>query len=140
MKIVNRSDLGTNPDLPLKILQFGGGVFLRGFVDWMVQILNEETDFGAGVVIVKPTEYGDYGSLESQDGLFTVLLEGVERGELKIQKKLITCVQQVVNPYQEWDAYLKLAEVGTLRFIVSITTKAGIKFYPSDAPTDLPPK
>ena len=28
-----------------KILQFGEGGFLRGFVDWMIQIINEKTDF-----------------------------------------------------------------------------------------------
>ncbi len=140
MKTVNRSDLGTIPDLPLRVLQFGGGNFLRGFVDWMIQILNEETEFNAGVVIVKPTGHGDYGILQSQDGLFTVLLEGVEKGETKTQKKLVTCVQRIVNPYSEWEAYLKLAEVDTLRFIVSNTTEAGIQFNASDTLTDLPPK
>ena len=37
-----------------KILQFGEGNFLRCFVDWMVDIMNEKADFGAAVQIVQP--------------------------------------------------------------------------------------
>src|SRR5690625_3931896 len=44
--------------LPEKVLQFGGGNFLRAFTDWMIDIFNKETDFAGSVVIVKPTERG----------------------------------------------------------------------------------
>ena len=30
---------------PVKVVQFGEGNFLRGFVDWMIDIANEKTDF-----------------------------------------------------------------------------------------------
>ena len=33
-----------------RIIQFGEGGFLRGFVDWMLQIVNEETDYEGSVV------------------------------------------------------------------------------------------
>ena len=29
---------------PIRVLQFGGGVFLRGFFDWMMQKANEKKD------------------------------------------------------------------------------------------------
>ena len=41
-------------DKKVKILQFGEGNFLRCFVDWMVDIMNEKADFGAAVQIVQP--------------------------------------------------------------------------------------
>ena len=41
-----------------KIIQFGEGGFLRGFVDWIVQIVDETTDFNASVVVVQPIEKG----------------------------------------------------------------------------------
>ena len=34
------------------VIQFGEGGFLRGFVDWILQILNEETFFEGGAVVV----------------------------------------------------------------------------------------
>ena len=121
-------------------MQFGGGNFLRAFVDWMVQILNEETDFNGGVVVVKPTERGNYQALKNQDGLFTVILDGIKNGELIAEKKVIDCVQEVVNPYVEWGTYLKLVENPDLRFVVSNTTEAGIKFNSEDKFEDNPPK
>lgn len=140
MKELNRETTNKTETLPIRVMQFGGGNFLRAFVDWMVQILNEETDFNGGIAVVKPTERGDYQTLKSQDGLFTVVLDGIKNGNLVAEKKLVNCVQQVINPYSEWDAYLKLAENEDLRFMVSNTTEAGIKFNANDTSDDKPPK
>lgn len=124
---------------PTKILQFGGGNFLRAFVDWMVQVLNEETDFNAGVAMVKPTEHGDYHTLKEQDGLFTVILDGINNGMPVQEKRLVSCIDQIINPYTEWEQYLELAQMPSLRFIISNTTEAGIKFNPKDGSKDAPP-
>ncbi|MEO9890944.1 tagaturonate reductase [Aurantibacter sp.] len=140
MQKLNRNTVEGLHPLPLKIMQFGGGNFLRAFVDWMVQVLNKETDFSAGVVIVKPTERGDYSELKSQDGLFTVVLDGIKNGELVAEKTIVDCVQKVVHSYNEWDAYLALAENPDLRFIVSNTTEAGIKFNSDDQYNTNPPQ
>ncbi len=140
MKSLKRHQRGLENKLPVRILQFGGGNFLRAFVDWMVEILNERTDFNAGVAVIKPTGHGDYRALKSQDGLFTVLLEGIENGQLVTKKKLVTCVQEVINPYEEWDQFLKLATNVDVRFIVSNTTEAGIQFNAADTLDGKPPK
>ena len=120
-------------------MQFGGGNFLRAFVDWMVDVLNNETDFNGGIAIVKPTAGGDYSELKAQDGLFTVVLDGIKDGELIAEKILVNSVQQVVNCYTEWETYLALAKNPDLRFIVSNTTEAGIKFSREDKFEDEPP-
>lgn len=140
MQALNRTTANKPKNQPLKVMQFGGGNFLRAFVDWMVQVLNENTDFNGGVVVVKPTERGDYKELKSQDGLFTVVLDGIKNGELIAEKKVVDCVEKVVNPYSEWEDYLALAENPDLRFIVSNTTEAGIKFNFEDKFEDNPPK
>lgn len=141
MNNLNRNTvLTTKSTLPTKIIQFGGGNFLRAFVDWMVQVLNEETDFNAGVTIVKPTERGDYQELKNQDGLFTVVLDGIKNGEQIAEKRLVSCVTNIVNAYTEWEHYLALAKNPDLRFVVSNTTEAGIKFNPEDRYSDAPPK
>ncbi len=139
MYTLNRKSTNQNQSLPIKIMQFGGGNFLRAFVDWMVDVLNKETDFNGGIAIVKPTAGGDYSELKAQDGLFTVILDGIKNGELVSEKTLVTSVQKVVNGYTEWETYLDLAKNPDVRFIVSNTTEAGIKFNKEDKFEDEPP-
>ena len=40
--------------LPIKILQFGQGNFMRSFFDWQIDLLNERSGLNAGVVVVRP--------------------------------------------------------------------------------------
>jgi len=117
---------------------YGGGNFLRGFVDWVVDILNEETDFAGGIVLVKATP-GRYPALEAQDGLFTTYLHGVENGEFRDETRLISAVTRTVYPYEDFAAYLALARQPEIRFIFSNTTEAGIIFAATDAFSDQPP-
>ncbi|NHF59516.1 tagaturonate reductase [Flavobacteriaceae bacterium TP-CH-4] len=140
MKKLDRANTDSDKILPIKVMQFGGGNFLRGFVDWMVQTLNDLTDFKGGVVVVKPTEHGDYQLLKSQDGLFTVILDGISSGESFTEIKQIDCVQGIINPYTEWERYLELAQQSDIRFVVSNTTEAGIRFNTEDRLADSPPK
>ena len=49
-----------------KIIQFGEGGFLRGFADWMIDIVNEKIDFGGKVVVVQPIKSGMCDILSSQ--------------------------------------------------------------------------
>ena len=42
-------------DAPERVLQFGEGNFLRAFVEYFIDIMNEKTDFCGKVVLVKPT-------------------------------------------------------------------------------------
>ena len=45
MKTLNRAALHLTNSKPIRILQFGGGNFLRGFFNWMVDILNDQAGF-----------------------------------------------------------------------------------------------
>ncbi len=111
-----------------KILQFGEGNFLRAFVDWMIDILNEKTDFDGNVVIVQPLERGLSEMINDQKGLYTTVLRGVQGGKTVEEFRTIGSVSRCLNPYKKEDyaEYLKLAESEDLRFIVSNTTEAGI--------------
>ncbi|MCY3831808.1 MAG: tagaturonate reductase [Chloroflexi bacterium] len=123
---------------PERIVQFGGGNFLRAFVDWVVDVLNAETDFGGGIVIVKATP-GVYDALDAQDCLFTTYLHGMQDGELVEETRLIGAVSRTVYPYQDFAAYLALARGAEIRFIFSNTTEAGLEFSPDDRLGDEPP-
>ncbi|NJB35187.1 tagaturonate reductase [Croceivirga sp. JEA036] len=140
MEYLNRTAVQNSSIKPLKILQFGGGNFLRAFVNHSIQKINQQTDFNAGVAIVKPTERGDYKALKNQDGLFSVELEGIQNGEFIQELSIVDCVQTIVNPYKEWETYLQLAKEPDMRFVISNTTEAGIKFNVKDQLDAQPPK
>jgi tagaturonate reductase len=130
--------------LPIKILQFGQGNFMRGFFDWQVDLLNERTGLGAGVVIVRPrgARPGAASSplLDTQDGLFTVLVRGLnEAGEPVKEYRKVECVQREIDPGTMYGDYLALASNPDLRFVVSNTTEAGIAVNDSDRFDDAPP-
>ena len=125
--------------LPEKILQFGEGNFLRGFVDWMIDRMNEQGLFNGSVVVVQPIEEGLVEVLNSQDGLYTLYLRGVQDGTTVEQKRTISSISRGINLYTDFESYMKMAESADLRFVISNTTEAGIAYSPHDKPTDTPP-
>ena len=117
-----------------KIIQFGEGGFLRGFVDWMVQIANERTDFNGSVVVVQPIKDGLCDTLTKQGCVYTHLCRGKEGVDIK----KIDVISRCVKPYDDFDGYMALAENKDFRFIVSNTTEAGIAFSENDKKEDRP--
>ena len=117
-----------------KIIQFGEGGFLRGFVDWMLQIVNEKTDFDGKVVVVQPIEKGMCDMLSAQDCKYTHICRGSEG----VDTRKIDVISRCVKPYEDFDSYIALAEIPSMRFIVSNTTEAGIVFSSDDKITDAP--
>lgn len=53
MNTLNRRDF-PGALYPERIIQFGEGNFLRAFIDWQIDLLNEHTDLNAGIAIVRP--------------------------------------------------------------------------------------
>ncbi|GGZ15664.1 altronate oxidoreductase [Echinicola pacifica] len=132
MKTLNRQNVSDLPQRPIKIIQFGEGNFLRGFVDWIIETMNDKANFNADVQLVQPIAQGLGEMINKQDGLYHVQLSGIQSGEAREETKLITCVRGVINPYENYSAYLQLAENPDLRFIISNTTEAGISYNPED--------
>ena len=123
---------------PERVIQFGEGNFLRAFVDWIISQINERTDFNGSVVVVQPIEKGLVDMLNSQDGLYHVNLQGMEKGQTVNSYRLIDVVSRAINPYRDFDDYEKLAELPDVRFVVSNTTEAGIAFDASCRLSDRP--
>jgi len=120
-------------------IQFGEGNFMRAFVDYCIQLLNEETDFVGKVNIVQPIEKGMIADLKNQNGKYHVFQEGVIEGAKLRSRHLIDCIDKLINPYVEFQSYLKLAENKSLTFIFSNTTEAGIAYDINDNINDKPP-
>ena len=119
-----------------KIIQFGEGGFLRGFADWMFQIINEKTDFDGNAVVVQPIEKGMCAILTAQGCEYTHICRGLEGVDIK----KINVISRCVKPYEDFEGYMRLAENADFRFIISNTTEAGICFDENDKITDCPAK
>ncbi|MBT1707807.1 tagaturonate reductase [Fulvivirgaceae bacterium PWU5] len=133
MPQLNRHTADQPQTLPVKILQFGEGNFLRAFVDWIVDIMNEKTDFYGAIDVVQPISRGMAAQLREQDGLYHVVLNGLQQGRTVSETRLITCVADAFNPYDDFERFLERARNPELRFILSNTTEAGITFHAADA-------
>ena len=129
MKELNRQTAHT-AKYPTKVIQFGEGNFLRAFVDWIIWNTNKATDFNAGVVVVQPIERGMIETLNAQDGLYHVNLQGIDKGNAVDTIEMIDVINGGINPYTQNDEFMALAEDENIRFVISNTTEAGIAFDP----------
>ncbi len=137
MKPLNRTTVAAN-SYPERIIQFGEGNFLRAFVDWIVWNMNQKAGFNGSVVVVQPIDKGMVDVLNAQDGLYHLNLQGIENGKEVDSIQLIDVISRGLNPYTQFDEYLKLAEQPEMRFVISNTTEAGIAFDPSCRLGDAP--
>ena len=119
-------------DAPERVLQFGEGTFLRAFVDYWFDLLNEKGGFQGKVVLVTPIDppagFDVVKMVEEQNGLYTLYLRGMEDGKEVNKKRIISSVSRCINPYKDFNAFLKCAENENLEFLVSNTTEAGIRY------------
>lgn len=129
---------------PERVLQFGEGNFLRAFVDYFIDMMNEHAGFNSKVVLVQPipTPEGAFDLakvINDQNGLYTLYLRGFENGQKVNDKRVISCVSRCLNSYSDYDAVMACAENPELRYIVCNTTEAGIVYDASCKFEDTPP-
>lgn len=139
MELINAKMTGKK-ERPIKVLQFGEGNFLRAFVDYMIDIANENGKFDGDIVLVKPIDFGNLDRFHQQDCQYTVQLRGRVDGEPKKINRIVTSVADAVDAYSEYEKYADYAKLDTLRFIVSNTTEAGIVYDETDKLEMNPPK
>ncbi|HMB64409.1 MAG TPA: tagaturonate reductase [Eudoraea sp.] len=139
MKKLNRKNTEVIDGLPIKVVQFGEGNFLRAFVEPAFQSLNQKAEFNGGIAVVQPISRGMVAMLNEQDGLYTLFTKGIRNGKEVEEKVLITNIVQSIDPYVHFDRYLALAREEDLAFVVSNTTEAGITYVASDTIDMKPP-
>ena len=64
-----------------KVLQFGEGNFLRGFVDYMLDKLNKSHLFNGKVVVMQPIQNGLAKLLNEQNGEYNLILRSIINGK-----------------------------------------------------------
>lgn len=140
MKALNRKNFNKNK-YPTKIMQYGEGNFLRAFIDWQIDKLNETSDLNAGVAVIRPIDYDALPLLNVQDGLYTTIIRGLnEQGESVADHRVISSINEEIPVYKEFSRYMELAENPDLKIIFSNTTEAGIEYIDSDKLADAPAK
>ena len=123
---------------PVKVLQFGEGNFLRAFVDWIIDNLNEKGDFNGNVMMIQPLANGMGQMINDQKGLYTTCLRGIQNGKPVEEFRQITSVAGCINPYSDYERFIAQAENPDLRFVISNTTEAGIAYHEGDRLEDKP--
>jgi tagaturonate reductase len=120
-------------ELPEKVLQFGTGVLLRGLPDYFIDKANKQGLFNGRIVVVKSTNQGSVDDYIAQDGLYTILEQGIENG-LPVERTTINAsISRVISAKSKWDQVLKCAASKDIQIIISNTTEAGIRLVTSDA-------
>ena len=139
MELLSKN-LHKKPVRPVKIMQFGEGNFLRAFVEWIIQDLNDKGAINADVAVVQPMPFGRVKELADQNGLYTLRLEGIDNGKQVKTSRVIDVIGDCINPFTEYEKFLKYGESEELEVIISNTTEAGIAVDPTDTDFSVCPK
>ncbi len=128
------------PERPIKIMQFGEGNFLRAFIEWIIQNLNDKGAINSSVAVVQPMPFGRIKELSEQDGLYTLRLEGIDKGKTVKSSQVIDVIGDCINPFTDYEHFLSYAKSQDLHVIISNTTEAGIAVDPTDTDFSQCPK
>ena len=119
---------GPAEEFPERIVQFGEGNFLRAFADWMIDEVNGKKLLNSNVLVAQPIRQGMAGDLNAQDGVYTLLMRGVQNGKVVEARRIITATRRALNPYEQWSELVKAFRGPDIRFVLSNTTEAGIAY------------
>lgn len=128
--------------LPERVVQFGTGAFLRGFVEYFVDDANRQGRFNGSIVAVASSGSATRRDeiLNEQDGLFTLAIQGMDGGAARQRYRVIASLSRALSARDDWDAVLALARDPEIEFVVSNTTEIGIALDDGDRFDDRPPK
>src|ERR1700735_2104059 len=124
---------------PETILQIGSGAFLRGFVEDFVQLANIAGGPVGRVVSVQRTSDHRSAAFLRQDGLYTLILRGIENGRPTERRRIIASISRSLSADTDWKKVMAIAVRPSTRVIVSNVTEIALALGASDAPTDQPP-
>ena len=121
---------------PEKVLQFGTGVFLRGFAEYFIDQANRRGEFNGSVVAVSSTASDRDALLNEQEGLYTLVVCDLPHEAHHI----IGSLSRALSARHEWEAVLAVARDPALELVISNTTEVGIVLDEEDAKDAAPPR
>lgn len=130
MKIIDMK----KTERPVTAIQFGGGVFLRGFFDPMLAKANAAGAYCGNAVIVRSQTRGA-DPLAAQNYVYTHIARDGETTDIT----LVDCIEKSIDPSADPDAFSALATLPSLSLAVSNTTESGIVYEACSKPcSDVP--
>lgn len=138
MKKINEVITPQATALKERVLQFGEGNFLRAFTDWMINKANQQGFFDGSIVLCQPIAQGMGEVINSQNGMYTLIMRGIENNHPVEKIEPNTSVSRCINPYEDYEALLVMARSEDLKVVISNTTEAGISYKAGDKLTDRP--
>ncbi len=122
---LNRNNYAAQNYTP-KIIQFGGGNFLRAFIGEQIMQINQNLSEDWGVTIVRSI---GSSTLNTQDGLYTLITQGIDSNNQKVNKhQVIDVVCDEISAANDYEKFIALADDLNYQIIISNTTEAGICF------------
>ena len=119
-------------ELPVKVLQFGTGVLLRGLTDHVIDKANRAGVFNGRIAVVKSTKAGSTDAFAYQDNLYTLQMKGIENKNLTEETVINASIAKVLSATDEWNLVLKEAENTELSVVISNTTEVGLQLVEED--------
>lgn len=139
MKIINEIVEKEYGNYEEKIIQFGEGNFLRAFIDYMINLANQDGIYRGSIVVCQPIENGMIDLINYQDSIYTLVMRGIENDEKKEVIETITSISRCINPYKDFNKLLEMAKRKELEVFLSNTTESGIEYNENDKFSDIPP-
>ncbi|HXL33602.1 MAG TPA: tagaturonate reductase [Gemmatimonadales bacterium] len=113
--------------LPERVLQFGTGMLLRALCVASVDTANSAGVFSGRIAVIQSTPQGHARAINTQDGLFTLVERGLERGAPVERTRLIGAISRALVPEADWPAVRDVVARRELQVIVSNVTEAGFR-------------
>lgn len=124
--------------LPERVLQFGTGVLLRGLPDYFIDKANRTGLFNGRVVVVKSTAAGGTDAFAAQDGLFSLVVRGIEDGKEVNEVIINSAISTVLNAATEWNTVLQKVRQPEMQVVLSNTTEVGITYVEESVTAGVP--
>jgi tagaturonate reductase len=124
--------LVTGDKMQETVLQFGGGQFLRAFVDLFIDQANAAGDDVGKIVVVQSTESPRADLFNTQQGHYHVLVRGLVSGCEVDEVLEAGSVSRALVASKQWAEVLEVARSSALLYIVSNVTEAGYELEDGD--------
>ena len=125
---------------PERVVQFGSGALLRGFINYFIDQANRQGVFQGRAVVVNNTNSGRGALLNEQEGLFTLCVEGFADGETQQEYLINASVSRALPAVDHWPEILRCAAYPDITVITSNTTEVGITLHEDDDLSAHPPQ
>lgn len=130
---LNRSTNKENTTIyPNKIVLFGTGVFVRGFIAYFIDQANKKGHFQGSIVGVESTGVEKSAQFNLQEGLFTHHIKAYSQGQAIEETYVNGAIANVIPAQTHWGQVLELARNPEINIIVSNTTEVGLQYQNDD--------